>query len=69
MQAGLAQQNIVEPSPIQTAAVPVVLTGENVAIQSYTGSGKVSDVGWLKDTDTGTGECTTIASGKNSVQL
>lgn len=40
-QAGLAQLSITAPSPIQSAAVPAVLSGDNVAIQSYTGSGKV----------------------------
>jgi superfamily II DNA/RNA helicase len=28
------------PTPVQEAAIPHVLRGENVAIQSYTGSGK-----------------------------
>jgi hypothetical protein len=41
LQAGLVQQGMTSPSPIQAAAIPVVLTGINTAIQSYTGSGKV----------------------------
>lgn len=41
-QAGLAEGGIEVPSPIQEAAIPVLLSGSNAAIQSYTGSGKVS---------------------------
>lgn len=29
-----------EPTDVQRAAIPEVLTGANVAVQSYTGSGK-----------------------------
>ena len=29
------------PTEVQQAALPVILSGENAAIQSYTGSGKV----------------------------
>ncbi|GLI67297.1 hypothetical protein VaNZ11_011483, partial [Volvox africanus] len=32
--------DVMRPSPIQAAALPVVLSGSNCAIQSYTGSGK-----------------------------
>lgn len=42
VQAGLSKQGITSPSPIQAASIPEVLSGSNVAIQSYTGSGKVS---------------------------
>ncbi len=31
----------VRPTPVQTAAIPKVLQGGNVAVQCYTGSGKV----------------------------
>jgi hypothetical protein len=41
VQAELARQDIRQPSPIQTVAIPKVLAGANCAIQSYTGSGKV----------------------------
>jgi ATP-dependent RNA helicase DeaD len=40
--AGLAESGIEVPSPIQESAIPVLLSGANAAIQSYTGSGKVS---------------------------
>lgn len=42
--AGLAETGIEVPSPIQEASIPVLLSGANAAIQSYTGSGKVSRV-------------------------
>jgi superfamily II DNA/RNA helicase len=38
----LASLNITSPSPIQAAAMPRILAGSNVAVQSYTGSGKVN---------------------------
>lgn len=41
MQAELRRQDIVEPTPVQAAAIPKVLQGGNVAVQCYTGSGKV----------------------------
>ncbi len=40
-QAQLRSQDIVEPTLIQEAAIPQVLQGGNVAMQCYTGSGKV----------------------------
>ncbi|GAB4818516.1 hypothetical protein N2152v2_005562 [Parachlorella kessleri] len=33
-------QRITEPTDVQRAAIPEILTGANVAVQSYTGSGK-----------------------------
>lgn len=30
-----------KPTPIQAVAIPEILKGENCALQSYTGSGKV----------------------------
>jgi hypothetical protein len=42
--SGLAETGIEVPSPIQEAAIPVLLSGRNAAIQSYTGSGKVRRV-------------------------
>jgi hypothetical protein len=41
LQGRLLQLGILRPSPVQEAAIPKVLAGSNVAIQSYTGSGKV----------------------------
>ncbi|GIL82907.1 hypothetical protein Vretimale_8409 [Volvox reticuliferus] len=38
--AALPSIDVMRPSPIQTAALPTVLSGANCAIQSYTGSGK-----------------------------
>ena len=40
-QAGLAQQGFLAPSEVQAAAIPIILQGKNVGVQSYTGSGKV----------------------------
>lgn len=40
-QAELRRQDIIEPTPVQAAAIPKVLQGGNVAVQCYTGSGKV----------------------------
>ncbi|KAF5837503.1 hypothetical protein DUNSADRAFT_4250 [Dunaliella salina] len=37
---GLVKMGIVEPSPIQRNAVQQIISGANVAVQSYTGSGK-----------------------------
>jgi hypothetical protein len=42
VQDGLSQLGIWQPSPIQANALPMALAGGNCAIQSYTGSGKVS---------------------------
>jgi superfamily II DNA/RNA helicase len=36
----LGQQGIVEPTDVQTGAIPAVLSGDNVAVRCYTGSGK-----------------------------
>lgn len=41
MQGRLAEIGVHEATPVQSAAIPAILTGKNVAIQSYTGSGKV----------------------------
>lgn len=41
MQAQLRSQDIVEPTAVQAASIPRVLQGGNVAMQCYTGSGKV----------------------------
>ncbi len=40
-QAALERLEFTRPSGIQAAGIPVVLGGSNVALQSYTGSGKV----------------------------
>jgi superfamily II DNA/RNA helicase len=42
LQSCLAESGIELPSPIQEAAIPQLLAGHNAAVQSYTGSGKVS---------------------------
>jgi hypothetical protein len=42
LQSCLAESGIELPSPIQEAAMPQLLAGHNAAVQSYTGSGKVS---------------------------
>ena len=44
-QAGLAEQGFHAPSEVQAAAIPVILQGRNVGVQSYTGSGKVGGPG------------------------
>jgi Lhr-like helicase len=41
-QAGLSKMKVTKPSEIQAAAIPAILSSDNVAMQSYTGSGKVS---------------------------
>ena len=41
LQAKLRSQDIVEPTAVQTAAIPRMLQGGNLAVQCYTGSGKV----------------------------
>ena len=41
MQAFLDALGIMSPTEVQAAAIPRVLQGGNVAIQCYTGSGKV----------------------------
>jgi hypothetical protein len=41
LQENLAALRIKEPSDIQSEAIPILLSGQNSAIQSYTGSGKV----------------------------
>lgn len=41
LRAGLADElHVHEPTPVQRAAIPEILSGKNVAIQCYTGSGK-----------------------------
>ncbi len=40
-QAYLEEQQILGPTPVQAAAIPQILAGANVAVQCYTGSGKV----------------------------
>ena len=41
VQGHLRNLGVQTPTPVQEAAIPRVLRGENIAIQSYTGSGKV----------------------------
>jgi superfamily II DNA/RNA helicase len=41
VQAFLDELGIMDPTEVQAAAIPRVLQGGNVAIQCYTGSGKV----------------------------
>ena len=41
MQAGLAKMKVTRPSAIQASVIPEILSTDNVAMQSYTGSGKV----------------------------
>ena len=41
VQAYLDELGIMDPTEVQAAAIPRVLQGGNVAIQCYTGSGKV----------------------------
>ncbi len=40
-QGRLYEMKIEKPTQVQIAAIPKVLSGSNVAIQCYTGSGKV----------------------------
>ena len=44
LQGMLAKRGIHAPSDIQAAAIPKVFMGTSVAIQSYTGSGKVLSI-------------------------
>jgi superfamily II DNA/RNA helicase len=37
----LPEMGVLTPSPIQEAAIPRILSGESIVIQSSTGSGKV----------------------------
>ena len=41
MQGRLAESSVQAPTAVQQAAIPAVLSGKNVALQCYTGSGKV----------------------------
>ena len=41
LQGALPAAGIVEPTPVQLEAIPHILRGVDVAVQSYTGSGKV----------------------------
>ena len=41
MQGRLIAQGVVEPTDVQREAIPPILTGTDVAVQCYTGSGKV----------------------------
>ena len=41
MQGRLRENAVVQPTAVQQAAIPAILTGKNVAMQCYTGSGKV----------------------------
>ncbi len=41
MQMRLGELGVVQPTEVQSEAIPRALTGANVAIQCYTGSGKV----------------------------
>lgn len=40
LQAGLAEQNLVTPTPVQEASFPAVLEGRDLLVQSRTGTGK-----------------------------
>ena len=40
MQGRLIAQGVVEPTDVQRTAIPPILTGVDVAVQCYTGSGK-----------------------------
>lgn len=42
LQQNLASLGLRVPTEVQQAALPVILSGKNAAIQSYTGSGKVN---------------------------
>ncbi len=41
MQMRLREMGVLQPTDVQREAIPKALTGTNVAIQCYTGSGKV----------------------------
>ena len=41
MQPGMAKMKVTRPSDIQASVIPEILSADNVALQSYTGSGKV----------------------------
>lgn len=41
LQGRLRENAVVEPTAVQQAAIPAILSGRNVAMQCYTGSGKV----------------------------
>ena len=41
VQMRLKEMGVLEPTDVQQEAIPKALTGINVAIQCYTGSGKV----------------------------
>ena len=41
MQPGMAKMKVTRPSDIQASVIPEILSTDNVALQSYTGSGKV----------------------------
>lgn len=45
LQGYLEKQGIQSPTPVQCEAIPRILAGENVAVQCYTGSGKVRLIG------------------------
>ncbi|WPT16465.1 DEAD-box ATP-dependent RNA helicase 47 [Picochlorum sp. SENEW3] len=40
LEPGLLAEQIVEPTPVQRASIPRILSGGNAALQCYTGSGK-----------------------------
>lgn len=44
LQGRLRESAVVEPTAVQQAAIPAVLSGRNVAMQCYTGSGKVHNL-------------------------
>ena len=44
VQGRLRESAVVEPTAVQQAAIPAILSGKNVALQCYTGSGKVHSV-------------------------
>lgn len=44
VQGRLRESAVIEPTAVQQAAIPAILSGRNVALQCYTGSGKVHNV-------------------------
>lgn len=41
LQMRLGEMGVLQPTEVQLAAIPKALTGVNLAVQCYTGSGKV----------------------------
>lgn len=44
IQGRLRESAVLEPTAVQQAAIPAILSGRNVALQCYTGSGKVHNM-------------------------